>query len=145
MQRISLTALMRHQLKIARESTSGRSAKTVLGGHERVMRQTMIALRADEVLNECESPGDASVQVLYGRVSLKTARRSWTGAEEVSWSGSVGDLLFIPETRYSLTAAEDSVVLFTVAKVAAPRGQLLEQSEQELARDLATTHLAATI
>ena len=44
MQKSSLTALMRHQLELARNASSGRSARTVFGGHEQTLRQTMIAL-----------------------------------------------------------------------------------------------------
>jgi hypothetical protein len=47
-QKESLTALQRHQLEIARNASSGRSAHTLYGGHEHVLRQTMIALRAVE-------------------------------------------------------------------------------------------------
>ena len=46
MQKVSLPALMRGQLDIARAASSGRSAHTVYGGHEHILRQTMIALRA---------------------------------------------------------------------------------------------------
>ncbi len=108
MQKMSLTALARHQLGIARTSSSGRSASTVYGGHERVMRQTMIALRAGSVMSEHENPGDATVHVLSGRVRLVA------GSDE--WEGSGGDLLIVPERRHSLEADEDSVVLLSVAK-----------------------------
>lgn len=108
MQKVSLTALMRHQLDIARSASSGRSAHTVFGGHEHTMRQTMIALRAGSNLNEHENPGEATVQVLQGRVTLV--------AGDVKWNGSPGDLLFVPDSRHALEAAEDSVVLLTVAK-----------------------------
>ena len=46
MQKESLTALVRHHLETARTASSGRSAHTVYGGHEHVLRQTLIALRA---------------------------------------------------------------------------------------------------
>lgn len=109
MQKVSLTALARHQLDIARSATSGRSARTLYGGHERVLRQTMIALRAGSDLSEHENPGEATLQVLEGRVTLV--------AGEVRWNGSPGDLLFIPDTRHAIEAEEDSVVLLTVAKL----------------------------
>ncbi len=44
MQKSSLAALAREQLELARAASSGRSASTVYGGHEHVLRQTMIAL-----------------------------------------------------------------------------------------------------
>ena len=45
-QKESLTALSRHQLENARNVPSGRSAHTLYGGHEHLLRQTLIALRA---------------------------------------------------------------------------------------------------
>ena len=44
MEKSSLTALAREQLELARGASSGRSSRTVYGGHEHVLRQTMIAL-----------------------------------------------------------------------------------------------------
>jgi quercetin dioxygenase-like cupin family protein len=107
-QKESLTALQRHQLEIAQNASSGRSAHTVYGGHEHVLRQTMIALRAGSNLDEHENPGEATIQVLQGRVTLVA------GGER--WNGSPGDLLFVPGSRHALEAVEDSVVLLTVAK-----------------------------
>ena len=108
MQKTSLIALARHELEHAATAASGRSAKTVFGGHERQLRQTVIALRAGEQLAELENPGEATLQVLQGRVTLNFG--------EVSWNGSTGDLLTIPDGRHSLDAVEDSVVLLTVVK-----------------------------
>jgi quercetin dioxygenase-like cupin family protein len=104
----SLAALQRHQLEIARSAASGRSAHTVYGGQDQVLRQTLIALTAGSYLNEHANPGEATLQVLHGRVTLV--------AGEASWNGSPGDLLVVPEARHSLEAEEDSVVLLTVAK-----------------------------
>ena len=69
----------------------------------------MIALRAGEELSEHENPGEATLQVLSGRVLLKTGG--------VSWNGSAGDLITIPDELHSLDAVEDSVVLLTVVKL----------------------------
>lgn len=108
MQKTSLIALARHELEQAREASSGRSAKTLFGGHEHQLRQTLIALRAGEGLAEHENPGEATLQVLEGRVLLKSG--------EASWNGSPGDLLTIPDGLHSLDAVEDAVVLLTVVK-----------------------------
>ena len=108
MQKTSLIALARHELGRAREASSGRSAKTVFGGHEHQLRQTVMALRAGEQLSEHQNPGEATVQVLGGRVLLRSG--------EVSWNGSVGDLMTVPDGLHSLEAVEDSVILFTVVK-----------------------------
>lgn len=107
MQKTSLTALARNQLDIALASANGRSSKTVHGGHERSLRQTVIALCAGQSLAEHRNPGEATVFVLTGRVVLAT--------DEVSWSGWVGDLIIVPPAMHRLEAVEDSVVLLTVA------------------------------
>jgi len=109
MEKFSLTALCRLELETARRTSSGRGSKTVYGGHEHVLRQTVIALVAGSELDEHENPGEATVYVLQGRVSLMTG--------DVSWNGSPGDLLVVPTSRHSLAAVEDSVVLLTVAKL----------------------------
>lgn len=107
MEKSSLTALARQQLKLARTAPSGRSAQTVYGGHEHVLRQTVIALAAGRTLAEHDSPGEATVHVLHGRVRLTTG--------DVAWEGSPGDLIVAPAARHALEAIEDSAVLLTVA------------------------------
>jgi quercetin dioxygenase-like cupin family protein len=108
MEKISLTALARQQLDAARRASSGRSAHTVYGGHEHTLRQTLIALTAGSAQDEHESPGEATLQVLHGRVRVTNA--------VTGWDGSPGDQIVIPPTRHGLRAIEDSVVLLTVAK-----------------------------
>jgi quercetin dioxygenase-like cupin family protein len=108
MNKFSLTALAREQLEIARQASSGRSAATVYGGHEHVLRQTLIALTAGSMLDEHENPGEATLHVLRGRVQLASG--------DVAWEGTPGDLLIVPDARHSVNAIADSAVLLTVAK-----------------------------
>jgi quercetin dioxygenase-like cupin family protein len=108
MNKISLDAVAREQRKKAAAAGSGRSAETVCGGHEKALRQTVIALNAGMELAEHENPGEATVQVLTGRVELRS--------NGVVWAGRTGDLLTIPDDRHSLHALEDSAVLLTVVK-----------------------------
>jgi quercetin dioxygenase-like cupin family protein len=108
MQKLSLSALAREQLELARAASSGRSAATVYGGHEHVLRQTLIAIVAGRRLDEHANPGEATVHVLHGRVTLKAANDEW--------NGSPGDLITVPDSVHSLEAVEDSAVLLTVAK-----------------------------
>ncbi len=108
MEKRSLTALGREQLATAKTVSNGRSAHTVYGGHEHILRQTLIALTSGSALNEHDSPGEATVIVLQGRVQLTSP--------DASWDGAAGDHLTMPPSRHALNAIEDSVVLLTVAK-----------------------------
>ena len=59
-------------------------------------------------MDEHESPGESTLQVLLGRVRLTNA--------QMHWDGTVGDHIVVPQSRHGLQALEDSVVLLTVAK-----------------------------
>jgi quercetin dioxygenase-like cupin family protein len=109
MQKISLEALARQQMKLAVTAAGQHTADTVYGGHEKVLRQTVIGMIAGARLREHESPGEATVLILHGRVRLSMA--------DLSWEGTRGDLLIIPDSRHSLEALEDAAVLLTVAKL----------------------------
>jgi quercetin dioxygenase-like cupin family protein len=104
----SLTALARNEMRTASSAHSGRSAHTVYGGHEHLLRQTLVALLKGQELREHENPGEATIQVLHGRVRLDAEGESWT-----AWTG---DLVIVPQSSHSLTALEDTALLLTVVK-----------------------------
>ena len=108
MNKLSLDAIAREQLERAKDASSGRSSSTVFGGHEQVLRQTVVALREGSSLTEHNSPGKATIIVLSGRVRLS--------AGSTSWEGRKGDLLVIPPERHSLEALKDTVIVLTTAK-----------------------------
>ena len=111
MQKTSLDALAREQLEAARRSSAGRAAATVVGGHERTLRQTVVALTAGSEMAEHENPGEATLIVLTGRIEML--------AGDDAWQARSGDLLEIPPERHTLRALEDCAVLLT----AVPRGR----------------------
>lgn len=108
MQKTSLEALGRQLRRAAASNGSGRAADTVHGGHEKALRQTVIALTAGQVLAEHENPGEATVLVLDGRVRLVAGDDFWEGRRD--------DLLIVPPARHRLEATTDATVLLTVVK-----------------------------
>ncbi|MGK2316929.1 cupin domain-containing protein [Gordonia rhizosphera] len=101
-----LPDLVDELLTKARSAHSGRAAHTLYGSKDHHLRQTVIALAAGHSLSDHESPGESSLQVLRGDVTLT--------ATNGQWAGSVGDLVAIPNERHGLTAQSDSAVLLTV-------------------------------
>lgn len=103
---VSLTDIADEQLAAARAARAGRAAHTVFGGQNRTLRQTVLALAAGSGLDDHESPGEATLLVLRGRVRIGTPNSSVEGAG--------GDYLVIPDERHNLVALEDSAVLLSV-------------------------------
>jgi quercetin dioxygenase-like cupin family protein len=106
---LSLDAAAREQLRLARESKSGRAAQTVFGDQRKSLRQTVIALAAGHTLADHENPGEATILVLEGRIRLVSPEANWDGRE--------GDLIAVPRSRHSLQALTDATLLLTVAKL----------------------------
>ena len=108
MDKKSVTAVARQQLKIASTASSGRSSQTIIGGHSHSLRQTVVALSAGQSLAEHDGTCDATVYVLSGKLELISGANAW--------KGSAGDLIVVPSTRHSVRAIEDVAFLLTVAK-----------------------------
>jgi quercetin dioxygenase-like cupin family protein len=107
----ALTELSTTLLDEARTDSAHRAARTICGGSGHVLRQTAIALLADSTLSDHENPGEATLQVLVGRV-----RVTWA-ADSVELDA--GGHLVIPQERHGLVALTDAVVLLTAAKAEA--------------------------
>lgn len=108
MDKKSLTAVARQQLKLASSATSGRSSQTIYGGHSRSLRQTVVGLAAGQSLAEHDNAGEATLLVLNGKLQLVSGTDTW--------KGSAGDLIVVPQARHSVEALEDVAFLLTVAK-----------------------------
>jgi quercetin dioxygenase-like cupin family protein len=108
MEPISLNDLITELFDRAREGNAGRAAHNLLAGREHPLSQTVIAILGGHGLAEHESPGEATLQVLRGRVRFT--------AGSASCDLGAGDFLPIPPERHSVEADEDSVLLLSVVK-----------------------------
>jgi len=107
MKKTALAAAAREQLRAATTSTSGRASRTIYGGHDQRLRQTVIALVSGASLAEHTSPPEASIQILVGEVLLETA--------STSWQLKTGDFLDLPAAAHSVRAISDAAFLLTVS------------------------------
>ena len=103
----NLQTLARELAHKASESESGRAADTVFGGRGARLRQTLVALRSGTSLAEHESPGEATLIVLEGRLRLTSGDDSWLADE--------GDHLAIPDAPHGVDAETDTVFLLSVS------------------------------
>lgn len=107
MDKLSLRAKARELASKASSSKSGRAADTVFGGHEKRLRQTVVALSEGAKMAEHENPGEATLLVINGRLRLVAGDTTWAGRE---W-----DYLVIPNAPHSVEAETDTVFVLTVA------------------------------
>ena len=105
MEKWSLTALADGLLSQALSASSRCGMRTVDGGRPHLLYQTVIALVRGQRLDEHDNPGEATVQVLRGRVRV-------TAGDDTT-DGSPGQLLIVPGARHTVTALEDAVLLLT--------------------------------
>jgi quercetin dioxygenase-like cupin family protein len=103
----SITELAANHLRMATTAESGRSSVTVYAKSRARLRQTLIALAAGRTLSEHQSPGDASVFCLQGRI------RVHAGSSHAELGP--GTLVAVPPQRHNVEAVEPSVLLLTVA------------------------------
>ena len=110
MQKISLDALARQQIAAAVAAPSGRAADTAFGGHEKTLRQTVMAFRAGTQLSEHQNPGEATV---FRPPRLRPA----ACGQGILAGEDRGPADGVPDGLHSLEAEEDSAILMTVAKI----------------------------
>lgn len=103
---IDINAQQEQLLTIASKAHARRAGRTLYHGDG--LRQTMVALLSGAELAEHESPLEAFLYVLKGRITIHGHRRKW----EVS----AGEQIPIPPERHSVTAVTDSVITLTVLR-----------------------------
>ncbi len=94
------------QLKNARTNGSGRSSATVYKGPH--LTHTIVALTDGTELGEHDNPGEATAQVLVGRMELHSGNDTWECV--------AGNLLVIPQAKHSVRAIGDCAFLLTVVR-----------------------------
>ncbi|QGF22655.1 cupin domain-containing protein [Raineyella fluvialis] len=100
--------MARNLTEKAASEDAGRASHTLYGGHDKALRQTLIVLQEGQELAAHESPGEATLLVLEGRVRVSAGDGEWEGAD--------GDLVPMPPSRHSVAALSDVVMLLTVVK-----------------------------
>src|SRR6476660_6566978 len=91
----------------AAQASNGRSARMLFGGPESTLTQTVIAMREGARLGEHESPGEATMLVLRGRLRVTTATQSWEAGR--------GELLDLPQELHAVEALEGAAFLLSAA------------------------------
>lgn len=111
MEKTSLSELATELMLLARAASNKRSARTIFGGRGRALRQTVIAMCGGERMAEHKSPGEATLQVLSGRIELR--------GQSQSWELAASDIVEIPREVHSVEVLEDSVFVLSVVKLEA--------------------------
>lgn len=108
MEPVRLSDIYPSERERAQQSSSGRSAKTLKGGAGQVLGQVLLTLEAGGELADHNNPGEATLLVLSGDVTLGWADGSVRLAE--------GEYAVIPQERHRVDAHTDSVVLLSIAR-----------------------------
>lgn len=101
---IQLNQLTSHALAEAKNSDRGRFAELLV--HDGELRQSIVALTAASVLPEHNSPPAASIQVLYGSISIELDGTVQQQLVE-------GQLWTLTHQRHEVRALGDAVFLLT--------------------------------
>jgi quercetin dioxygenase-like cupin family protein len=107
-EKYSLTAMAATQRDVAAEATAGRGSVTLVGGPDRSLRQTLLALIEGQEMHIQHSPEEATLLVIVGGLTVSTSDESVELA--------VADLLVLPQDAHIISARTDTTALLTVAK-----------------------------
>ncbi|WP_084129936.1 cupin domain-containing protein [Demequina sp. NBRC 110055] len=102
-----LSEAIDEHLALAYEASSGRSSVTVTGDRHSDLRQTLIAIAGGNRLHDHDSPGEATLQVLRGEITLTVGEGQMALGE--------GELMVLPAARHGVEAVTDCALLLTVA------------------------------
>ena len=104
-QPIDLGTAIEELLATASEQRSGRAARTLTPGSGARLKQTLVALREGQQMDDHVAPGQATLQVLRGAMTLAWGdeRRELS---EGSWTP-------IPSELHRLIATSDSAAMIT--------------------------------
>lgn len=97
----------------AADSPNGRATQLVHTASDAGLSQVLLALRVGCELADHANPGEATLQVLSGRVRL-------TAGDE-AWNLSAGEYVAIPRRRHAVLAEQDSVALLTIVRISESR------------------------
>lgn len=131
MQRVCIESLAKQQLKLAACQPGRRvAADTVVGGHERVLRQTVVAVTEGNRLGQQSNCVESTAYVISGELRM-------TAGDSSSIVHS-GDLVKIPGTSWDLQAVADSAVLLSVAMLSTAADDAHLPGEETGAASVAT-------
>lgn len=100
-------------LKRAADSPNGRATQLVWSVPDIGFSQVLLAICEGRELADHANPGEATLQVLSGRVRLS--------AGDETWRVSSGRLVPIPRRRHAVLAERDSVALLTMVRTSEER------------------------
>lgn len=104
---VTLDDLADTLLTDARAASNGRAARSVRPGRGHRLRQTLMALTPGHGLDDHTAPGEATLQVVRGRIRLR-----WGGGEVEL---AAGDLAGIPDETHAVDVLDEAVILLTIA------------------------------
>jgi hypothetical protein len=110
----TLRWMAQQHMRLARNSSDGRSAVSLHEGETCVLRQTLAALQRGRTMTIEHPPDEAWVLVISGHVGIDSQGTPHTEASPL-------DLIQLPRASHVITAEEDTVILLMVAKGERPQ------------------------